>query len=201
LNRDEVPVVQVTWEQAALFCNWLSAKDSLPPAYAKKGESMVAVAPMGSGYRLPTEAEWEYCARFGNGPGGLKYGWGNTFPPLPQSGNFADISAKDLLTSYLPAYNDGYPVAAPPEKFTPNPLQLYDMAGNVAEWCHDFYSIYPYDPGKAYTDPMGPENGNHHVVRGSSWESAGISTLRLAYRDYINARRPDLGFRICRYAQ
>ena len=199
LNRDELPVVQVSWELAALFCNWLSAKESLPPAYVKKGETVVAAQPMGIGYRLPTEAEWEYCARFNNAQTDLKYSWGNTFPPAPGSGNFADISAKGLLASYLEKYNDGYPVSAPPAKFNASALGLYDLGGNVAEWCHDYYSIYPYSANKVYSDPTGPDQGQHHVVRGSSWENAGISMLRLAYRGYSSSKRPDLGFRICRY--
>jgi formylglycine-generating enzyme required for sulfatase activity len=201
LNRNDQPVVQITWEQAALFCNWLSAKNSLPPAYLKKGDKLVAVDPLTTGYRLPTEAEWEYCARFSNNQAALKYPWGNTFPPSAQSGNFADISAKDLLNAYLEKYNDGYPVTAPPAKFKPNKLGLHDFGGNIAEWCHDYYSIYPYDAEKVYLDPTGPEQGRHHIVRGSSWKDSSISALRLSYRDYSNGKRHDLGFRICRYLE
>jgi formylglycine-generating enzyme required for sulfatase activity len=96
-------------------------------------------------------------------------------------------------------YDDGYPATSPPGKFTPNALGLYDMGGNVAEWSHDYYSIYQYSARKQYLDPLGPAQGNHHVVRGSSWKHASISTLRLSYRDYSNKKRPDLGFRVCRY--
>ena len=201
LNQGQQPVVAVTWEQAALFCNWLSAKESLQPVYFKDAAGLKIADPIGTGYRLPTEAEWEYCARFNANKADLKYPWGNTFPPKPQSGNFADVSAKDLLTFYLKEYNDGFPVSAPTAKFKANGLGLHDMGGNAAEWCHDYYSIYTYDARKIYTDPTGPKTGKHRIVRGSSWRNAGISTLRLSYRDYSNTKRPDLGFRICRYAK
>ena len=201
LNHPELPVVGVTWEQAALFCNWLSAKEALPPVYILKGGKLAAADPVGTGYRLPTEAEWEYCTRFNKKKVNLKYPWGNKFPPGPQSGNFADESAKDLLSSYLVAYNDGYPVMAPPAKFKANSLGLYDLGGNAAEWCHDYYSIYPYDSQKVYKDPLGPEEGKHHIIRGSSWRQSSISILRSSYRDYNDGQRLDLGIRVARYLE
>jgi len=201
LNHAELPVVGVTWEQAALFCNWLSAKEALPPVYTLKGGKLAAADPVGSGYRLPTEAEWEFCSRFNKNKVNLKYPWGNKFPPGPKSGNFADESAKDLLSSYLVAYNDGYPVMAPPAKFNTNALGLYDLGGNAAEWCHDYYSIYPYDSQKVYKDPLGPAEGKHHIVRDSSWRQSSISALRSSYRDYNDGQRIDLGFRVARYLE
>ena len=201
LSEDGHPVVLVTWEQAALFCNWLSAKESLPPAYVKKGGRLVAADPIGTGYRLPTEAEWEYCARFTKTEGPLKYPWGNQYPPTSPSGNYADISAQKLLPAHIENYDDGYPVTAPVAKFKANDLGLYDLGGNVAEWCHDFYAIYTYNTQKADIDPTGPSEGKHRVVKGSSWKYAGMSKLRLAYRDYSEDKRLDVGFRICRYAE
>ncbi len=199
LDNAKQPVVRVTWEEAALFCNWLSAKASLPPAYIQKGDKLVPVEPLNTGYRLPTEAEWEYAARHIDAHTFLKYPWGKTFPPGQPSGNYSDQSAKDLLPTVIEDYNDGYAVAAPPAKFKPNQPGLHDMGGNVAEWCHDYYSIYTYAPEKTYTDPAGPGEGKHHVIRGSSWKSGSISTLRLAYRGYDDDRREDVGFRVCRY--
>jgi formylglycine-generating enzyme required for sulfatase activity len=200
LSQNDHPVVQITWQQAAAFCNWLSAQESLPAAYAEKGGRLVAAEPMGIGYRLPTEAEWEYCARFSSNPAGRKYPWGNQFPPTTPSGNYGDASAKELLAAVIENYNDGFPVSAPPAKFKANDLGLYDLGGNVAEWCHDFYTIYTYNSSKIDVDPTGPSQGTHHVVKGSSWKHASISKLRLAHRDYSNSKRPDLGFRIARYA-
>jgi len=199
LNQPGMPVVGVTWEQAALFCNWLSAKEGLAPAYILKGDELVAKLPLNSGYRLPTEVEWEYCTRMGKQGVKLKYPWGDKFPPGPKSGNFADESAKDLLSPYILGFNDGYAVTAPPATFSPNILGLYDLGGNVAEWCHDHYAIYSHDAKKLFIDPSGPAEGRHHVIRGSSWRQASISNLRAAYRDYSDDKRPDVGFRVARY--
>ena len=200
LNREEQPVVQISWEEAALFCNWLSEKEKRPAVYIKRGGKLLPLEPLPTGYRLPTEAEWEYCARFAQNQASLIYPWGDTFPPTSKTLNIADASAKDLLPAYLETYHDGYPVAAPPASFKADALGLYDLGGNVAEWCNDYYSIYSYSPAAIYHDPSGPQDGNHHVVRGSSWKDASISVLRTSYRDYSNDKRMDLGFRICRYA-
>jgi len=201
LNPDELPAVQITWEQAALFCNWLSARESLPAAYDLKNGKLEAAEPMTTGYRLPSEAEWEYCARYTPSGVKLKFPWGAKFPPKPMSGNFADVSAQALLANTIDGYDDGYPVAAPPGKFPANALGLFDLGGNVSEWCNDYYDIYSYNADKVVTDPTGPKNGSLRVVRGSSWQHASISSLRLTYRDYSHTKRPDLGFRICRYAE
>ena len=201
LSQKDHPVVQITWQQAAAFCNWLSAQESLPPAYVKKGGRLVSADPIGTGYRLPTEAEWEYCARFTGKPSGLKYPWGNQFPPRTPSGNYADRSAKKLLSAIIENYDDGFAGTAPTAKFKANGLEIFDLGGNVSEWCHDFYTIYTYNSSKTDVDPTGPSQGNHHTVRGTSWKHASMSKLRLAYRDYSNTKRADLGFRICRYVK
>jgi len=198
LNRDDQPAVMVGWEQAAMFCNWLSIQEGLPPVYVQKEGRIVAAEPIGPGYRLPTEAEWEYCAGSG---GSIKYPWGPNYPPGPGAGNYADESARGLLEVILAGYHDGYPASAPPGKFKPNPLGLFDMGGNVAEWCHDYYAIDPQEAQKEQVDPAGPRQGAHRVVKGASWKESGITQLRNAFRDYSAGGRQDLGFRVCRYAQ
>jgi formylglycine-generating enzyme required for sulfatase activity len=200
LDNDDLPVVQVTWEQAAMFCNWLSAKEMLAPVYRIEGETVFASDLSAKGYRLPTEAEWEYCARVKKNGNLLKYPWGKKFPPIAASGNFADRSAKGVLSSYLKNYDDGYVVTAPPARFSPNEFGLYDMGGNVAEWCHDYYAIYS-SSDKMTVDPSGPDGGKHRVVRGSSWKDASIGALRLSFRDYSDRKREYIGFRVCRYAE
>jgi formylglycine-generating enzyme required for sulfatase activity len=201
LTGPDQPVVSVSWEQAAEFCNWLSKRDGLPPAYEATGDGgMKAIVPPTAGYRMPTEAEWSYCARTGTAGTTLRFPWGEKFPPLEKTGNYADISAKKVTKRTLEGYNDGFAATSPVGSFDANHLGLYDMGGNAAEWCHDLYSIYTFSATRVDVDPMGPESGGHHVIRGSGWRHASITALRLTYRDYHAESRDDVGFRICRYA-
>jgi formylglycine-generating enzyme required for sulfatase activity len=201
LNGDDQPVVRVTWQDAARYCNWLSAQESLPPAYVENDGKLVATSPLTTGYRLPTEAEWVRVARYPDGDSALKYPWGSSLPVEPNSGNYADASARELVPTILPNYNDSFPVTATVDSFEPNPLGLVNLGGNVAEWIHDFYTIYPSSQSELARDPLGPKEGELHVIKGSSWMNGSVTQLRLSYRDYGNTARPDLGFRIARYAE
>ena len=99
----------------------------------------------------------------------------------------------------LPDYNDGHIVASPVGSFAANYFGIYDMGGNVAEWCHDYHSIYPSLSDEIFTDPVGPSSGNKHVIRGASWMRGDLSSTRLSYRDRDNIKRIDVGFRIAKY--
>ena len=200
LEIDHHPVVRVTWAAAVRYCNWLSQKESLPPAYATSGGKLVAMVPPTAGYRLPTEAEWVRVARYPEGEAGRKYPWGDSLPVAANSGNYADASARGLVPKTLPQYNDSYPATAPAEGFAPNPLGIFNLGGNVAEWMHDFYTIAPSGAG-VESNPLGPKDGELYAIRGSSWMDGSVTELRLSYRDYGNKPRPDLGFRIARYAE
>ncbi len=201
LNADRQPVVNVSWEDAARYCNWLSGREGLPPAYAEVNGRLQAVLPLASGYRLPSEAEWAYVARRHTRQSEQRYPWSGTFPPTEVVGNFADASIADTLANTVPDYNDGHRVAAAVGSFAAWPAGFHDLGGNVAEWMHDYYAVYPGEAGKPVRDPLGPVSGEHHVVRGSSWRQGTISELRLSYRDYSRTARPDLGFRVARYAE
>jgi formylglycine-generating enzyme required for sulfatase activity len=201
LNIDGYPVVRVKWQQAAAYCNWLSQRDKLPPAYEQRGGSLVARVPLTTGYRLPTEAEWERVARYPGGQGPLRYPWGRSFPIPPEAGNYGDQSARELLRRTLPDYTDTYPATAPVASLGANAMGIFHLGGNVAEWVHDLYTITPSISGRLVRDPTGPAEGEYHVIRGASWRHASVTELRLSYRDYGKDARPDLGFRIARYAE
>lgn len=199
LDLDRQPVVNVSWQDAAAYCNWLSEKEGLPPAYQISGGRLVAVVPATRGYRLPTEAEWEWVAR--RSPAGLlKYPWGANLPVPQGSGNFADRRAQPLVPLVLDGLDDGFAGTAPVASFSANALGIFDLGGNVAEWTHDLYTVRP-PGGDAAVDPAATGEGSVHVIRGSSWKHAAVTELRLAYRDYGEGKRNDVGFRIARYAQ
>ncbi|TDJ44339.1 MAG: hypothetical protein E2O52_08585 [Gammaproteobacteria bacterium] len=96
-------------------------------------------------------------------------------------------------------YNDGFPITSPVGRFPASPLGLFDMGGNVAEWITDRYGVY-MDAQEVAVDPVGPSEGQYHVIRGSGWRHSSISELRYAYRDFGDRGRLDVGFRIARYA-
>lgn len=200
LAGDNNPAMRVTWEQAVSYCNWLSAREGLDPAYVEKFGKLVPAERPTNGYRLPTEAEWAWMARYLGGKGRLKYPWGQSMPPPKDSGNYADQSASEMVPTVLPSYDDGFAVSAPVGSFPPNALGIYDVGGNAAEWVQDFYAVYTPGADQLIVDPVGPPHASHHVIRGSSWRHAGITQLRLSYRDFGSAPRDDVGFRIARYA-
>ena len=197
LGDSDHPVVQLSWEDATGYCNWLSGKDGLPFAYVIKDGKIKLALPLNSGYRLPTEAEWVWAARYSGGGPQRKYPWGDQMPPGPGAGNYADESARSILGKVLSNYNDEFPITAPVGRFQANPVGLFDLGGNVAEWVNDRYGIYT--DRSVEVDPIGPVDGQYHVIRGSGWRHSSIGELRLAYRDFGDRGRLDVGFRIARY--
>jgi formylglycine-generating enzyme required for sulfatase activity/tetratricopeptide (TPR) repeat protein len=142
---DEHSVTNLSWNDAKAFCAWLSKKE-------------------GKSYRLPTEAEWEYACRAGTT---TRYTFGDDPEELAHHGNITDASAKKLFPFWTTIKaDDGHAFTAPVGSYRPNAFGLYDMHGNAAEWCEDWYAFY--EPGP-HRDPTGPSAGTRRVARGGNW--------------------------------
>jgi len=198
LDLDKQPVVRVTWEDAAEFCNWLSAQEGLPPAYSGGGESgFQLIVPVTNGYRLPTEAEWEFVARAASTGKPLKYPWGKDLPVVSGTGNFAGAEAFSLLGTAIEGHKDEFPAAAAPALFPPNAMGFYDFAGNVSEWVNDRY--LSFIASTPVTDPLGPTDSKGHAYRGSNWRTVHTTELRFPWREGGNEATDVIGFRVARY--
>jgi formylglycine-generating enzyme required for sulfatase activity len=179
-----LPMEQVTWVQAAVYCNARSKAEGLQPCY---NEDTAECNFDADGYRLPTEAEWEYACRAGTD---ADYSFGSDARKLGEHAWFLDNADKKT-----------HPVG----QKKPNPWGLYDMHGNVAEWCNDMYAkdYYRQSPG---ANPRGPADGKQYVLRGGSWKSS-AEALKSVYRLAENPgfsdaclARDAIGFRCVRKA-
>jgi len=193
------PATKVSWTAAALYCNWLSRQAHLTPFYTVRGGRVIGANIGSDGYRLPSEAEWEWLARKAFKTKESRFSWGNDTTIPPNAGNIADEDAKGSVAHYVPNYSDGYAGVAPVGSYPPDNTGLYDLTGNVSEWVHDVYTLTPPVSGGTEVDPMGSGRGDTHTVKGSNWRSGTISELRAAYREGEKAGRDDIGFRVARY--
>lgn len=170
------PVERVTWEEGVEFCRRLSNAEN-------------------RAYRLPTEAEWEYACRAGSH---TAYPWGSELALGKDFANLYDQAGRRASRygyGWEPApWDDGYPKTSPVGHFRPNQWGLYDMIGNVWEWCSDWYAPYPIGP---VSDPQGPKEGELKVMRGSSWYDD-PRTARAACRNKLSPYLSDrhIGFRV-----
>jgi formylglycine-generating enzyme required for sulfatase activity len=172
-QSDLEPVVQTTWNDAVTFCNWLSAAEGLSPAYVKDIHGRWVRIVDAPGYRLPTEAEWEYACRAGTTSG---WWWGDD---STQHRSFEFVSGQHGEVG----------------RRTPNPFGLYDMAGNVSEWCQDFFGTYP--TSQLEIDPEWTTSDARRVLRGGSFRSQAVMA-RSARRTGVIAPNPGQGFRVAR---
>jgi formylglycine-generating enzyme required for sulfatase activity len=176
-QTDEHPVVNVTWDDARKFCEWLSQKEGLT-------------------YRLPTEAEWEYACKAGTNS---LWSHGDDLNDLALVGNVCDETAKEIFPNWkVNEAKDGYVFTAPVGKLRANAFGLHDMHGNVAEWCQDVWDTNVYAKRTGLTvDPEQTSGSDCRIVRGGSWLKYPIFT-RSADRNYAprNLQNNCFGFRI-----
>jgi formylglycine-generating enzyme required for sulfatase activity len=182
-QTDRHPVVNVTWNDAVAFCRWLGKRE-------------------GKRYRLPTEAEWEYACRAGTT---TRYHSGDDPETLVKVANVADAAGGKQGRRQFPNWDrlalkgsDGQVYTAPVGSYRPNAWGLFDMHGNVWEWCSDYYDedYYGKSPVK---DPEGPEEGHLRARRGGAWHTFPLFA-RSSFRNYNTpvSRYLNLGFRVAR---
>jgi formylglycine-generating enzyme required for sulfatase activity len=173
-REPEHPVSGVSWDDANAFCKWLTEKE------AKEGK-----LPGSARYRLPNDEEWSRAvgmlAESGNNPGPEFYPWGGGMPPKGKAGNYPDATYHARFPQereWIQEYTDGFATTAPVGSFDPNPFGIYDLGGNVWEWCEDL---------------VGPSR----VLRGGSWGTAALGSLKVSKRFAMQptSRARDFGFR------
>jgi formylglycine-generating enzyme required for sulfatase activity len=175
-GRGSRPVIYVSWFDAVAYCNWLSAAHNLATAYTTMPDGRIAFNRNANGYRLPTEAEWEYAAR---------------------SGKNYTYSGSDNLNEIAWYMENSSSSTHPVAQKAPNTSGLHDMSGNVREWCHDWHGTYPATDA---VNPLGPPSAKTRVLRGGQWDR-NPEQLRITYR---NAAKPtfsdyNTGFRLARW--
>jgi sulfatase modifying factor 1 len=212
-GRNEMPVINVSWYDAVAYCNWLSEQQGYTKVYRVEIEKAFDGSDMNvfyadwqaNGYRLPSEAEWEYAASWSNASEQT------TRRTIRASERYAGTSSEHLLDDYAnfcdancsfrwksTPRNDGYAHTAPVGQFLPNELGVYDMSGNVWEWCWDFFDE-DYYKNSPKEDPRGSNIGGYRIVRGGSWRNF-KEEVRCAYRREKSPSRGNFntGFRLVR---
>ncbi|MCH9698486.1 MAG: SUMF1/EgtB/PvdO family nonheme iron enzyme [Gammaproteobacteria bacterium] len=197
-GQPQLPVTSIAWLDAARFCNWLGQQEGLQPVYRISNRKLTAINANSDGYRLLTEAEWEWLARKSAKPKQTRFVWSNSYVIPENAANVADESAIGSVALYVSKYNDGYPGIAPVKQFNREPSGLYDQGGNVSEWTHDSYSLLKPSGGKMFNNPLDRTISSVHVVKGANWRSGSVTELRASFREGIAESRDDLGFRIGR---
>jgi len=204
VNRDNHPVVMVSWFGAAAYCNWRSLQEGYQACY---NLTTCVCDHSKHGYRMPTEAEWEFAAR--GGLNGKRYPWGDTIVtnranyyntgdpyetgayPWTTPIGFYDGSMQQKSTFNWPGSATSYQTAN-----GVNGYGLHDIAGNAWEWCNDWY-LQTYYSTSPYSNPVGPTIGPYRVIRGGSWSNGGTH-CRVTYRGYVTptTRYDSVGFRL-----
>ena len=195
------PASNLSWLEAAQFCNWLSDRHGLPPVYAFGPQGQLQqVDSSALGFRLPTEAEWNAAIRYDFQKGRTvgPYPWGEA-QAIPRAyANFAGRELRGQGPLFLQGHADNHPGLAEAGAYPANFNGLHDLAGNLSEWVQDYYQA-GWPSAGTLTDPLGPAQGVDHVVKGANYRSHRLAALRSDHRRLGAAGSELVGFRIARW--
>lgn len=197
-RSSNLPINNISWIEAAKYCNWLSEKEGYVKFYQIESNNLISFNMKSNGYRLPTESEWEYVAK-SNSDQELIYTWGEDRNIKSAVGNIADESASGIFESYIKYYDDGYDMRSPIGQFSANQNGLKDLTGNLSEWTNDFYSAEIVSPDSIFTNYIGPKYGSAHVIKGSNYSSSYPLQLGISYRAFGLDGDALVGFRVARW--
>ncbi len=192
-KSENCSVVEISWYGALEYCNWRSETEGYEPCYKIDG-SKIEYFPNNNGYRLPTEAEWEYAAK--GGQSGIADDY--IFSGCNTAEELLDYAWFTTNSFDLGENSVDYGVHPGAEKL-PNQLGLYDMTGNVYEWCWDWYGE-EYYLNSPTENPLGPETGEYRLIRGAAWDGWADYDCYVAYRGNASPEDTEyyLGFRIAK---
>tara|TARA_B100000131_G_C17850563_1_gene505757 strand:- start:31 stop:648 length:618 start_codon:yes stop_codon:yes gene_type:complete len=199
-SNDNEPVTKITWLQAAQFCNKLSVKEGFKEFYVIQKDKLIGFNISSLGYRLPSESEWEYVISepTTNGQKTKTYPWGNEEELNESYGNLSDMNSTN--TNFISNYVDAHVKLAPVKSYPRSKNNYYDFLGNVREWVNDFYSEEMSLTDKKFIDDyLGPNLGQTHVIKGSSYLSFNLNQMGISYRNKSNFGLDDVGFRVARW--
>jgi formylglycine-generating enzyme required for sulfatase activity len=194
-----LPVTSVSWFDAIQYANWLSQAENLQAVYEIKGGQLQAIHNEADGYRLLTEAEWEWLARKAGRPNQTQFVWGNDKTLPAKAANIADESSKGSVSMFVPRYDDGKAGIAPVMSMQRELSGLFDMGGNVSEWTHDSYQLSVPQKDTVFPHVLDTATSGMRVVKGANWRSGSLTELRASYREGLVETRDDLGFRLGRF--
>lgn len=199
VQNANLPITGISWLQAAEFCNWLSEQEGLPVFYQFSNGRYLGVNESSRGYRLPSEAEWEWLAKKSKRASSTIYVWGNQSNIRDNTENLADKSMQSKQLIFLSDYEDKHDSVAEVGAYAADRNGLYDLAGNVSEWVHDKYTNSLPDTSKTHTNYLGAARGDSWVIKGANFETGRIRDTRAAYREFSSSGKATVGFRIARY--
>lgn len=198
-GQPQLPATGVSWVEAVQYANWLSREEGLQPVYQFSGNSLTGVNPHADGYRLLTEAEWEWLGRKAGRGEQSRFVWGDSQTIPKNAANIADVSAKGSVPVYVPRYDDAHAGVAPVMSMQRELSGLFDMGGNVSEWTHDAYTLIPQTTSTAQPHVLDTSLTTSRVIKGANWRSGSLTELRASYRDGKSEGSETLGFRLGRF--